>query len=742
MVSSGLNRFSLALAVAAFLPAVAFSQTETSEDEPPSNSVLEEVMVTARKVQESLQDVPIAVTVLDGQELMDSQIYDVSQIAGRVPSFTWQQHNTIHSEISLRGIGTVRSFGAAGDSSVGYFLDEVYIGCRGAAMPPLFDLERLEALRGPQGTLFGKNVVGGAISVVTAKPQDEFSASAYAGFGNYSSIQSGGYITGAVSEDVSMRLAFYQNKHDGYAQNIVYGEEMEDLEALAARLSLTWNINENMKLDLTLDGSTEEGNGQSRHSVDDPNVPGPGFVTPNLRSQDPRTNESPYDQWGEKDTFGFTARFEWYLDGFDLVYLGAVREGDSSVRWTQTGTTSPPTATDSTLTQPEDYRGITQELRFASKQDQKFRWLVGLYYLDDDTKASTRNTAVSFLNDGPGSLGDILDGDYIIQQRAVSKNYAIFGDLAYDFSEDVTLSVGGRYTKDKKDWDSEAIVLGLGPPGSLYPTAPLTQGPYHAIEDDSWSEFTPKAILDWKFGENYLLYGSIAKGFKGGGWQGGAGTLVAASTPYDPETAWSYELGLKTELMDNRIRLNLAAFYTDFQDLQVELLDDVNLVLVVANAADAVIKGIEVEFEAALHETVTLFASGSYVDAEYKDYIDPLRGFDYSGNQIQRAPKEQFNIGFDLRAPLTGGLVLLGNVSYSYQSKMYFGPDESNFEPGYGTVDARVGFGAADGKWSVVIWGRNLTDELYRTSIIPFFGDEHSVFAAPRTYGVKGTINF
>ena len=162
--------------------------------------------------------------------------------------------------------------------------------------------------------------------------------------------------------------------------------------------------------------------------------------------------------------------------------------------------------------------------------------------------------------------------------------------------------------------------------------------------------------------------------------------------------------------MDNRVRLNFAAFYTDFQDLQVELLDDVNLVLVVANAADAVIKGIEVEFEAALHETTTFFASGSYVDAEYKDYIDPLRGIDYSGNQIQRAPKEQFNVGFDVRAPLkTGGLEFLANVSYSYQSKMYFGPDESNFEPSYGTLDARVGFGSADGKWSVFIWGRNLT---------------------------------
>ena len=219
------------------LPGAVIAQGVTQQA-TGSEPILEEIVVTARKFEESLQDVPIAVTVLDGQELADSNIFDLSQIAGRVPSLTWQSHNTQNSEISLRGIGTIRNFGPAGDPSVGTFLDEIYIGRRGSATPPLFDLERVEVLRGPQGTLFGKNVVGGALSIVTAKPQFEKGGSFHVGAGNYSAIQSRGHITGPLSDSVALRFAFYQEKHDGYAENIVFGEELEDLEAYAGRFSL------------------------------------------------------------------------------------------------------------------------------------------------------------------------------------------------------------------------------------------------------------------------------------------------------------------------------------------------------------------------------------------------------------------------------------------------------------------------------------------------------------------------
>jgi iron complex outermembrane receptor protein len=424
-----------------------------------------------------------------------------------------------------------------------------------------------------------------------------------------------------------------------------------------------------------------------------------------------------------------------------MTYLGALRNGEANQAWSQAGAGSPPSLTSSVLTQTEDNTGLTQELRFASEQDQRLRWLVGLYYLDDDTDRTSRNTATSFLPGGAGSTGDVLDGDNEYFQTGISKNYAIFGDVNFDLTDTLTLSVGGRYTEDRKTWDVEAVEYSFGRPGGVLSTAPVL-GPFVVNTKESWNEFTPKAILDWQVAESQLLYFSVAKGFKGGGWQGGAANAIAASTPYEPETAWNYEVGYKSELFDRRVRLNLAAFYTDFQDLQVELLDDVNLVLVVANAADATIKGVEGEFETLLHENLTLYASASYIEAEYKDYIDPLRGIDYSGNRIQRTPEFQGNVGLDLNVPFADDLEFQGNVQYGYQSKMYYGPDNTNLEPGYGLLDLRAGIGSADGKWQVYGYMKNASDELYRVSIIPFAGDEFSIFGAPQTYGVRVAMTF
>jgi iron complex outermembrane recepter protein len=706
-----------------------------------SRGRLEEILVSARKQEENLQDVPIAVTVLSGEELKRSQIRDLTQLAGRVPGLTIQSLSTLESEVFIRGVGTVRLNGATADPSVGYFLDEIYIGRRGSATPPIFDLQRLEVLRGPQGTLFGKNVVGGAISVTTARPQTEFGGSAYLAVGNFDAIQSGGYITGPLNDSVSFRVALDQSKHDGYAKNVVRDEAMEDQDSYAARASLAWKIAADKSLFFTVDTSTERGNGLSRHAVDNPHVPGFGPVTPNLASSNPRTNESPFDQYANKDTNGITLRFEWDLGSVDATYLASLRTGEGGVRWTQAGTDSPPSLTSSTLTEWEENTGLTQELRIASERDRRRRWLVGLYYLDDHTDRTMRNTATSFLLGGAGSPRDILDGDNEFIQTGVSRNYAIFGEASIDFRDNLTFSIGGRYTQDRKEWDVKAVEYSFGPSPSILSAAPL-RGPYSVSETKTWDELTPKAILDWKIDASRMLYLSVARGFKGGGWQGISANAFAASTAYAPETAWNYEVGVKSEMREGAVRLNVAGFYADFQDLQVELLDDVNLVLVIANAANAVIQGIEAEFQAKAHETTTLFASGSYIDAKYKNYVDPLQGIDYSDNRMQRTPEYQFNMGFDVRAPLRNDVEFLANVQYGYQSDMYFGPDNTNDESGYGLLDARAGIGSASGTWSLFAYARNMTGELYRVSVIPFAGDEFSAFGPPRTYGLRYSVSF
>jgi len=714
------------------------SQVEESATEP--GMVLEEITVVARKIEESLQRVPIAVTVLNGEELTEAKIFHLNDIAGHIPSLTINSHSATESEIFIRGVGSVRLIGATGDASVGTFLDEVYLSRRGAATPPLFDLERIEALRGPQGTVFGKNVVGGAISLITAKPTFEPEGSFYVGLANYSGVQSGGYYSGPLSEDVAARFSIYQNKHDGYVQNIVYGEEMEDLDSKAGRISLTWNINENMKYDLTIDSSTETSNGQSRHGIDDPTIPGL-MTVPFLRSQDPRTNESPYDQYANKDTFGITSRLEWDLGSSTLTYLAAFREGDADVRWAQLGSTSPPALTDSVLTIPEKSEAVTHELRLTSLQDKGFRWLAGLYYLDDDTDISIRNTAHSGIPGGPLTLADALSGDWRVHQLGGSKNFAIFADVSYDINDDLTFNLGGRYTKDKKKLSNDAVVLSVGRPGDFLAVAPI-YAPYSINVSDSWTEFTPKASIEWGFDDDAMAYFSAAKGFKGGGWQGVAANAAFAEVVYEPETAWTYEVGLKTELLNRRVRLNIASFYTDFENLQVELLDDVNLVLILENASDAKIRGHEIELEGKLSSYLRVYATASFLDTEYDNYVSAFSAVDLSGNDLQRTPEKQYNLGFNFRRPIANGLEILANAHYSHQGKIFYAPQNTNYEDSYSVLDMRIGMGSADGKWSLVAYGRNIGDELYRVSIIDFAGDEWSSFAAPRTYGLTYTRKF
>jgi len=356
-------------------------------------------------------------------------------------------------------------------------------------------------------------------------------------------------------------------------------------------------------------------------------------------------------------------------------------------------------------------------------------------------KRQSRNTANSFLPGGPGSTRDTLDGDNRYIASSETTSYGVFGEIEYDIMPNLTLAVGGRYTTDDKSLDSRAEILSLGPDGDLYSPAPLLEE-YHITPSQDWSEFTPRVALEWKPNDDILVYGAYSTGYKGGGWQGAAPDAAAANKAYDPETATSWELGLKADWLNGRLRTNLALFRTDFEDLQVELLDDVSMTLIVANAADALIQGAEFEVKGRVTPWLTLSASGSLIDAEYQEYTDPLRGISYDGHRIQRTPEYQYTVAADVDYPINDQLSFIASANYSYQDQMYWGPENTNREDGYGQLNGRIGVASQDGRWSLTLWGRNITDELYRISVIPFAGDEVSLFGAPRTFGVRLGVRY
>lgn len=732
-------------------PALAAAEN-TSQQVAADTGQIEEVLVSARRRgDERLQDVPVAVSVLSDEVLRKAGITDLSEVASRTPSFTFGQQIGNQQEVVIRGIGTLRLTGSAAEPSVGLFIDEVYVGRRGTATPPLFDLERVEVVRGPQGTLYGKNVVGGAVNLLTARPSNETSARVAVSYGQFDVLggrsiwEGSAYATGALSDSVAARAAVYYRKHDGYSQNTLLDERLDDQDNYAVRGSLLFQPSDALDIHVVADFSHNESHGQSRRAVDDPTVPGLGTVVASgLLSDNVRESDAPWTQWEDQDTAGLTARFDYRLGGgHTLTYLSAVRYGDFNGRYSLVGTRSPPSLTDAANGQREKYVGITQDLRLSSAGEGALRWVAGLYFLREDTDIIDNSIATSFLSVlGPGSVGDILDGEFIYDQENITKSSAVYGELIWAMSEALSLTVGGRYTYDDKDYRNRSECLDYGAqPDFIFCVAPLGAEFWDIRTSKSWSEFTPKVSLDWHASDDALLYVSAARGFKGGGWQGKPGTEAAALLPYDPEIAWTYEAGAKTRWADGRVLANIAVFHTSFDDLQVEQLDDAGLSLIIDNAASARIDGVELELQLRPVPALQLWLSGSYLDSEYRDFIDSA-GNDLSGNRPARTPELRFTGGADYTLTINSDLSLDTRVEYQWQDDMPWLVENTVFEDSYGLLDARVALQAREAQWEVALFGKNLTDELYRLDAIPFLGDVFSRFGAPRSYGVQFTKSF
>ena len=743
----------IAIALCATLFSVPVSPVLAQNAAEPSDQI-EEVLVSARRRgDERLQVVPLAVSVLSAEALRKANIVDLSEVAARTPSFTFGQQIGNQHEVVIRGIGTLRLTGSAAEPSVGLFIDEVYVGRRGTATPPLFDLERVEVVRGPQGTLYGKNVVGGAVNLISAKPSAEPSAAVSAAYGQFDTFggrniwEGSGYVTGEVGDAGLGRLAAYYRKRDGYSRSTTFNQQLDDQDTYALRGSLTFEPSDVLDIRVTADFSHNESNGQSRRAVDDESIPGVGAVVGSgLLSRNVRESDAPWDQWEEQDTAGLTARIDYQLAGGNtLTYLSAVRYGDFSGRYSLVGTRSPPSLTDAANGQHEKYVGITQDLRLSSPEDAKgaLRWVAGLYFLREDTDLIDNSMATTFLSVlGPGSVGDILDGEFIYDQENITKSSAAYGELTWSMSERLSLTAGGRYTYDDKKYRNRSECVNYGAqPDFIFCVAPLGAETWNIRTSKDWGEFTPKASLDFRASDESLLYISAARGFKGGGWQGKPGTAAAAVWPYDPETAWTYEVGAKTEWAQGRVRANIAIFHTDFDDLQVEQLDDAGLTLIIDNAASATIDGVELELLFRPVSPLQVWLSGSYLDSEYQDFIDSA-GNDLSSNQLARTPELMLSGGVDYTVVLTPVLTLDARVEYQWQDDMPWLVENTVYEDSYGLLDARVGLGSRSDGLEVALFGKNLTDELYRVDAIPFLGDVFSRFGPSRSYGVQFSKTF
>lgn len=701
-----------------------------ADAETASSTVIEAIVVTAQRVEENLQDVPIAVSAYGEEALWNNRMNSMIDIAQRTPSFVATEVNPGEPNLTIRGIGTEGiNSNAGGDASVVLFVDGVYIGRGGAAPLDLYDLERVEVLRGPQGTLFGKNVVGGAISLTSRRPSfDDDFVDVSGTFGNYDRVELIGRFNRALSSTVAVSGAVSSRQRDGYTLNETTGNWVDDEKSAGGRLSVRYTPNDDLDVLVTVDAVDQDQRGQPRDNVCDASFNG-GVHCVGV-NPDPRRVNAVEDGYLRREVMGLTANVDYETAWGTLTSVTAYRTADyAHADAFFSNPINPPTQIESFNENIEDTSQFSQEVRLAfDAPEHRISGVAGIYYLFEDIE---RNEIL--VQDFPVP---VVTGTGSFPQQVDSTSYAVFGQVNYDISERLTASVGARMTWEEKEADLAGILVegpGLPPP--------LAEE-YDVSADESWNAFTPRFALNYRLNDDAMIYASAARGFKSGGFQGTAGTAASAQTPYDPEFAWSYELGAKTQWLDDSVRVNAAAFYIDYEDLQVSQLVPLCCV-VIGNAATAEINGFEIETIYRPTPAIDINASYSWLDAEYDSFADGATA-DHSGNTLQRAPEHKWNLGAQYEWTVGDIGTLLARVDWTQQSKIFFEASNTPLETqgSYDMVDARLALRAHDDSWEVALWGKNLDDALVKTHVVAFapFQQKLNTYQPPRTYGV--TVRF
>lgn len=687
---------------------------------------LEEVVVTAQKRSESLQDAPITVNVLSGEKLEQAQISDIRSLAQYTPGLQMDAFPQSQPRPFIRGVGS-SDRGAGGDQSAAAFMDGVYLSRPAFLSFDNFDLERIEVLKGPQGTLWGKNVVGGAMHIITNKPQAEFDSRLSITAGNEGIFNSSVMVNSPIGENgTAIRAVLNRQSHDGFTRNVYLDKDQDDQDRWSGRVHAQFYPSEKTDLLVTAYGSTDDNAGAGRHqySLTEAGV----SWDPDGSARKSTANVNGYDK---KDIWGVNAALNWDLDFATFSGLLAYRELDYSkledidgnnVNDQLSGGISGIQQLDFYEAEQTDVLSI--ETRLAAPDDSIIFWQIGAFYENDDIM---REQELNLLL--PAADRDV--NETIITPNETD-SLAVFGEVTYPLSDRASITGGLRWSKDEKEFGATAAQVGSGRVFVRETYTGLTAS-------DSWSEVTWRVTGDMHFNDNVFGYATVSRGYKTGGYQDTPTNPVDAVTSYKPETLINYEIGIKSDW--DRARANISAFFMDFTDMQVRTTNS-DGATITSNAGASEIKGIELELTYLPFESLSLGLNYAYTDAKFTDFID--EGVDFTGNTLPRAPKNTVAANITYYAEdafATGGLLELG-IDYAWRDERFddFTNAPPEVVPAFGLVDARAVYTFPDPKWQISLWGSNLTNKEYQVHGPDFGLATWYLFAPPRTYGV--TLNW
>lgn len=701
-----------------------------------AQAVLEEVVVTAQHREESLQDVPIAITAIGSEELRAADISDINAISLRTPGFSMGTFTPAQPQLFIRGVGS-NADGASEDQSVVVFLDGVYLGRTAGQAFDLYDLERVEVLRGPQGTLYGKNAAGGALNIITQKPTDEFEGGVEVSAGDLGYFSTRAKVSGPLGDNTAGKLSMSYKERDGYVESLV--ADLDDFNAydnIALRGQLLTRPTDTLELLFTADYSEDSRVGPGRNIGD-------AFLQEQIVAAGPFDPDF-YDNLLEREpnsdieTWGLSLQADWDIGEGTLTSITAYRETDADVF-------------DIAFSADFDYQGLatldntvaevgkqfTQELRYATDLTSDLFLQTGVYYLNEqvDRKESLDIVCGALCGLPPGFAFPLPQSS--ADQSNETDSYGVFAQAIWTVTERLDLTLGARYTYEEKEASN------IGSPDGAF----AILEPYDVTMSDSWSAFTPKVAVNYVVSDALSAYATVSTGFKSGGYQGLAPTAVAASTPFDEETVTNYEIGLKGTLLDETLRLNVAAFNMDYEDLQVLVLTTTPEGLpgpqLTANAGEADIQGVELEAQWLLGSYFQLMGTYAYLDTEYTDLDGNLAVSE--GNALRNAPEHAYSLSAIFDYPVANGAIN-ARADYTYKDDAY--QDIENQDAAkmfsYDVLNLRLAYAPDSAKWEVAGWLKNALDEEYllHNSVLNPGLAQLPLPAAPRTWGITATYQF
>lgn len=749
-------------AVLCAVSAVAQAQAPAQQESGTARGPLEEIVVTALRREQSMQDIPIAMSAFTGDQLTQLGVTEARDIAAHTPGLQWKGAFKFASPtIFLRGIGD-NTFQANNVSAVGLYFDDVYLASGSGANQLSLDLDRVEVLKGPQGTLYGRNTTGGAVNFISRKPEvgDPFAVRGSLSVARYGAFGADAAVQVPMGDVAALRVAAAYDSDDGPFTFTELGEDGRDVRSSAWRAHLALEPSDTLDVLVSGHGS---------HSAADAVMKMTGTFEP--VTFDPCTHigigsdcvdfagfagSADYlEDHGnirsrEKgiDTLGGSVRFDWTGSSVLVTSITAYEQGDRTHRedvdhaptdWIQ----------NEWLT---DSSQVSEEFRVRSTDDgARTRWIGGAFVSRETVSSFQSFTLRGF---GPGALslaGTTLEG---VAQTANqdTDNAALFGEIYHDVGDSWTLTAGLRYTYEKKSINLRSWLFDAD---GTSPTAPALEAYARSNElleivrqdeQPSWSDFSGRVVLEYRPMDDVMLYGSVSRGFKAGGYNGGAMVDQAEAVVVDPEFLTAYEIGIKSELLQGRMRVNAAAFHYDVTDQQVFVLDSsgAGLVQTLSNAGESSVKGVEAEVQWFPTASLLVSLGGAWLDATFEDFVSG--GIDYSGNHLPAAP--EFNANALLRytwtLPNEGSLSLQGDLTYN--ARQYFEATNNPVltQPSCTLTNAGLEYATASGRYTVTLWGRNLSNERYLVDGYDnaAFGWDVFVPGDPRTFGVTVAVKF